>query len=152
MEQAIGRNMGAAQHRDNPAAREGASVIVLARDGVLMVERARAPFAGVWSFPGGRSEPGEAAEATARRELLEETGLTVGRLIRLGAFKPAPERTPLRLTVFAARAGAGRPQPGDDAVKAEFVPLSAVLERRTTPGAAGWIARALAALAEPPLP
>jgi ADP-ribose pyrophosphatase YjhB (NUDIX family) len=144
--------MGAAQHRDNAAATAGASVVVLTRDGVLMVERARAPFEGVWSFPGGRSERGEEAEATARRELLEETGLDVGRLIRLGTFKPAPDRTPLTLTVFAARAGEGAPQPGDDALKAEFVPLSAVLERRTTPGAAGWIARALAALADPPLP
>ncbi len=82
---------------------------------------------------------------------MEETGLRVGRLVRLGAFRPAPERSQLRLTVFAARAGEGAPTAGDDAPNAAFVPFAAVLERPLTPGAAGWIARALAALAMPPL-
>jgi len=31
--------------------------------------------AGQWALPGGRSEPGEDAVATARRELAEEVGL-----------------------------------------------------------------------------
>lgn len=116
-----------------------------------MVERARPPFEGLWSFPGGRAEPGEDAEATARRELLEEAGLTVGALARLGDFHPGPGSSPLRLTVFAARAGAGTPRAADDALHAEFVPYQAVLLRPRTAGAVGWIARALLALAEPPL-
>ena len=137
--------------RKPPAAACGSSVIVLRRDAVLMVERARPPFQGLWSFPGGRAEPGEDTEATARRELLEETGLTVGRLVRLGAFQPAPHVSPLLLTVFAARAGSGVPRAGDDALRAEFVPLERVLARPATAGAAGWIARGIAALADPPI-
>ena len=128
----------------------GASVIVLRRDAVLMVKRARPPFAGLWSFPGGRAEADESAEETARRELREETGLEVDRVVELGSFRPAPDRSPLTLTVFAARAGDGSPEAADDALSAEFVPLRAVLERRTTAGAAGWIARAIAAIAELP--
>lgn len=133
------------------AAISGASIIVMRRDAVLLVQRARPPFRGLWSFPGGRAEPGEDAERTARRELLEETGLEVGAVVRLGAFAPAPDVSPLRLTVFAARAAGGTPQACDDALQAEFVPLDRVLTRPLTAGAAGWIARALAALSEPPL-
>lgn len=133
------------------AALTGATVIVLRRDAVLMVERGRPPACGLWSFPGGRTEPGEDEEATARRELLEEAGLTVGRLTRLGKFRPAPDVSPIEIAVFAARADAGEPRAGDDALQAEFVPFCRVLARRLTPGAPGWIARALAALSEPPV-
>ena len=116
-----------------------------------MVERAHAPLQGLWSFPGGRSEAGEEPEATARRELLEEAGLTVGSVTRIGAFQPAPDRSPLWLTVFAARAMDGDPHAGDDALRAEFVPLAKVLTRPITPGAVGWITRAILALSQPPL-
>lgn len=129
----------------------GASVIVLRRDAVLMVERARAPSTGLWSFPAGRAEPGEEAEETARRELLEETGLMAGRLIPLGVFTPAGAPPGFLLTVFGARAAIGEPVAGDDAVNAEYVPFHAVLDRPLTAGAPGWIARALIALADPPL-
>ena len=149
--QAFGWDMVASTVSDKSlAAATGASVIVLGPGGVLMVERARPPLQGLWSFPGGRSEAGEDAEATARRELLEETGLGVGVLTRLGEFQPAPEK-PLRLTVFAARASVGSPRAGDDALRAEFVPLAEVLSRPLTPGAAGWITRAVLALSDPPL-
>ena len=136
---------------DTCGAASAASVVVLRRGAVLMVERARPPFAGLWSFPGGRAAPGEDAETTARRELLEETGLRVGRLVQLGAFQPSPDHPGLVLTVFAARGGADLPQAGDDAHQAEYLPLEAVLLRPRTAGAVGWIARALIALTEPPL-
>jgi len=116
-----------------------------------MVLRGRAPLARMWSFPGGRTEPDEDAGATARRELLEETGLTVGPLALLGSFVPAPDRSALRLTVFTARAGSGAPRAGDDAAEAAFVPLEKVLTLPLTPGAPGWIARAILALSRKPV-
>ena len=141
--------MPARENTRTPNVSEGASVIVLKHDAVLMVERARAPFRGLWSFPGGRADPGEDPEATARRELLEETGLEVGRVIRLGAFNPNPgDVPPFHLTVFAARMLDGSPQASDDALRAEFVPLPLILTRKTTAGAASWIARAIARLAD----
>lgn len=45
---------------------------------VLLGRRLRAPWAGRWSLPGGKLEPGEDALAAARRELREETGLALG--------------------------------------------------------------------------
>jgi ADP-ribose pyrophosphatase YjhB (NUDIX family) len=133
---------------DKDDATNSASVVVLRRDAVLMVERARPPMLGLWSFPGGKSEQGETPEQTARRELLEETGLRVGRLLRLGTASPTAE---ISLAVFAARAGEGLPRAADDVTSAEFVPFSRVLTRKTTAGAAGWIAKALTGLAEPTL-
>ena len=140
--------MAASTDFDNGTATNGASVVVLRRDAVLMVERAKPPLQGLWSFPGGKSEPGENAEQAARREVLEETGMRLGRLVRLGTAQPSPE---FRLAVFAARAGEGLPRAMDDAARAEFVAFSGVLTRRTTPGAAGWVARAISALGEPTL-
>lgn len=42
---------------------------------VLMLKRAKPPFFGMWSLPGGHVEPGEAIKATLEREVLKETGL-----------------------------------------------------------------------------
>jgi ADP-ribose pyrophosphatase YjhB (NUDIX family) len=134
-----------------PIATQGASVVILRRDAVLLVERARPPSEGLWSFPAGRREPGEDAETNARRELYEETRLIAGPLIELGVFRPPVAPPDFRLTVFAGRAGEGTPVAGDDAVSAEFVPLHLVLERPLTDNAPGWIARALLALSDPPL-
>ncbi len=54
-----------------------ASVALVDRDRVLLIQRARAPYFGMWSLPGGRLEAGETAEQAAEREILEEVGLRV---------------------------------------------------------------------------
>jgi 8-oxo-dGTP diphosphatase len=53
---------------------------------VLVIRRAREPFAGSWAFPGGFVEQGEDAQRAAARELEEETGLTGVALEQIGAF------------------------------------------------------------------
>lgn len=58
----------------------GIGVCLLRPGGVLLVRRGKPPNIGAWSLPGGAQELGETAEAAARRELLEETGLAVGAL------------------------------------------------------------------------
>ncbi len=68
----------------------GAGVVVrrMTADGprVLLIKRAHPPKAGYWAIPGGKHELGETSREAARRELEEETGLTVGPLELVDIF------------------------------------------------------------------
>jgi 8-oxo-dGTP diphosphatase len=55
----------------------GATCYLLRDDRVLLIERARDPYAGYWSAPGGKCEHGESPVDTVIREMHEETGLTI---------------------------------------------------------------------------
>lgn len=53
----------------------------IVRDGrILLMRRLRPPEAGTFSVPGGKIDFGEPTEAALRREVLEETGMTIGAL------------------------------------------------------------------------
>ena len=58
----------------------GIGVVVLRGEEVLLIRRGRPPAQGEWALPGGAQKLGETAEQAARRELAEETGLSVGAL------------------------------------------------------------------------
>jgi ADP-ribose pyrophosphatase YjhB (NUDIX family) len=61
----------------SPLITVGAGVIVLREEAVLLQKRCES---GAWALPGGAKELGESLEDTARRELLEETGLVARKL------------------------------------------------------------------------
>ena len=105
----------------------GIGIAVLRPGAVLLVRRGRPPSLGAWSLPGGAQELGETAEQAARRELLEETGLTVGEL-RLAAHADSIHRDPdgrvryhYTILDFAALWGAGEPAPGGDVTALAWV-------------------------------
>jgi len=95
---------------------------------VLLVRRAHDPFRGCWALPGGFVDMDEDLPDAARRELAEETGVSVGRIEQLGAFG-RPGRDPRGRTVSvvylasAARRSA-RPRAGDDAAEVRWFSLS----------------------------
>lgn len=88
-----------------------AAIVAVRRRGKWLVQRRPATglLGGLWELPGGRIEPGETAEAAARRELREETGLTVvGPLRDLGVVAHAYSHFRVRLHVFRSDRVNGR--------------------------------------------
>lgn len=65
----------------------GVGAIILRNSEVLVVRRGRPPRQGEWSVPGGAVKLGETLEEACRREILEETGLSVEILSRCAVLE-----------------------------------------------------------------
>ena len=107
----------------------GIGVVVLRDNAVLLVRRGKPPNAGMWSLPGGAQEVGETAEQAARRELLEEAGITAGPL-HLAANVDSIDRDDAgrvryhyTIIDFAARWERGEARPGSDVTDAVWADL-----------------------------
>ena len=100
----------------------GVGVVVWRGDRVLLIRRGRPPRTGQWSLPGGGQELGETVAQTARREVLEETGLALATLelltvVDLIELEPGSARVRFHYTLidFTAEAADGEAEPGGDA-------------------------------------
>jgi 8-oxo-dGTP diphosphatase len=94
---------------------------------VLLIERKRPPFEGMWALPGGFLEMNETLEETALRELQEETGITGIELKQFHTFSKV-NRDPRHRTITTVYIGyahekTATPKAGDDAAKAEWFAL-----------------------------
>ena len=115
--------------------RSAAGMLVVKADQVLLLERAHAPRVGYLDVPGGFMEAGETLEGGARRELKEETGLTLGRVDTLGFywdtyFIKGFGRFPVMNFYFVGRWRRGEPVAADDAASAAWVPLGSLSRLR----------------------
>ncbi len=101
-------------------------VIVERGDGrVLLVRRSNEPLG--WALPGGFIDYGESAEAAARREVREETGVSVLLTDLLGVYS-RPDRDPRHHTLTVVYIGRSR-EPvaaGDDAAEVREFALDAL--------------------------
>lgn len=97
---------------------------------VLLIQRKSEPFAASWALPGGFVEPDERLADAARRELLEETGVTACELEQLYTAGD-PGRDPRGWTVSVVylaqvEPGAAKPVAADDASAVGWFPLDAL--------------------------
>lgn len=110
----------------------GIGLVVLKDDSVLLVRRGKPPNMGSWTLPGGAQEVGETAEQAARRELLEETGITAGPLHFAAHVdnirRDAAGRVQFHYTIldFAARWLDGEPVAGSDVSEAVWARLDSL--------------------------
>lgn len=65
----------------------GALGVVLGDEGILLIRRGTEPYRGYWCIPGGVREEDEPLDETARREVLEETGVEVSVVKELGRVR-----------------------------------------------------------------
>ena len=114
--------MAGAYCYDYPRPAMTADIAVLRLDEVpeiLLILRLDPPFKDLWALPGGFMEMEETLEETARRELMEETGIRAGELIRFDTYdKPDRDprgRTITQVFVMIWKTDMGIPKAGSDA-------------------------------------
>jgi 8-oxo-dGTP diphosphatase len=125
----------------------GTSAAVFRDDRVLLIQRAKGAFKGLWSLPGGHIEPGESAKAAAVREVREETGVDadIRGIVDLHEVilreRDGAVRTPYLIAVHWGLWRAGEPVAGSDAAAARFVRIDDIETYPLTEGAADLIRR-----------
>ena len=95
---------------------------------ILLLRRAVEPGLGAWDLPAGYLEPGESFESAAKRETLEEAGITV-QLIALAGVYHSPAANAVTV-VYRARASDVAPTVRIDFESSDhaWVPRSAIGE------------------------
>lgn len=116
--------------------RTACGLLVVRDDRLLLLERAHPPRIGCLDVPGGFLEAGESFEANARRELREETGLSLGRVDLLGQywdtyFIKGFGRFPVLNVYFIGHWRRGEPRASDDAASAAWVPMTRLARLRS---------------------
>jgi|TARA_B100001971_G_C18050020_1_gene462314 ADP-ribose pyrophosphatase YjhB (NUDIX family) len=110
----------------------GIGVVVMGLQGVLLVKRGKPPREGEWSLPGGAQKLGETVFEAARREVMEETGLSIGILglvdvvdsiRRDDAGKVQYHYTLVDILGRIPPNSETEPSPGSDADEAAWIPL-----------------------------
>ena len=126
---------------------------VIVRDGqFLIVRRAHPPVEGLFTLPGGRVEAGETLVQAIRREVREETGLTIEPQALAGyrdvITRGDGDRVERHFVVlaFAARWVAGEPRPNEEISEIRWIRPSELAALPATEGLAEIVAAAFGIL------
>jgi 8-oxo-dGTP diphosphatase len=99
-------------------------VVIDSSEKLLLVKRSVEPKRGHWCLPGGFIELGEYPDASALRELKEETGLSgeIDRLLGVSS-NPSMHYDTILMIGYLVKAFTGCVFPGDDASEADWFNL-----------------------------
>ena len=99
---------------------------------VLLIKRAYEPFKKHWAFPGGFVDSDETTLQAAKRELIEETGITVEELKQLQTFSDIgrdPRGKTVSVVYYAFVSSENiSVKAGDDATEAEWFDINKLPE------------------------
>ena len=127
-----------------------ASAVILHGTDVLLMQRSKGAFIGLWSLPGGHIETGETARDAALREVREETLVDAEILGLIDVHDVVARATDghvlshYLLAVFHGRWLAGEPAAASDSRASRFFPLHVIDTLPMTEGAQTFIRRAIA--------
>ena len=87
--------------------------VITDEQGNILIDRRKQEglLGGLWEFPGGKIEPGEAVEDCVRREIKEELGIEIEVQDRLITIDHAYTHFKVTLNVFNCKHLSGEPQP-----------------------------------------
>ncbi|SDJ33144.1 acetyl-CoA carboxylase carboxyl transferase subunit beta [Frankineae bacterium MT45] len=116
--------------------RAAGGVLLDGRRRLLVIERAREPWAGTWSIPGGKCDHDETSDATCRREVAEETGLAVTILRRLGTVEDRIDDGSVVYEIddYLCDVVGGSLRAADDAAQARWVTRAELEQLPLVPG------------------
>lgn len=132
-----------------PAPVVGVGGVVVRGQRALLIRRGHEPRKGEWSIPGGVVELGEPLHAAVRRELEEETSLTVevGPLVEVfdRIHRDSAGRVRFHFVIFdyVCRAADGDAAPGSDADEVAWVTAEELAAYGVNPHAAAVVRKAL---------
>ncbi len=129
----------------------GVGGLIFENDSILLVRRGKPPLEGQWSLPGGVVEAGETLEEALRREILEETGLTLAGVRQFEIFERIMRDREGRpeyhyvLIDFLSVPASGTACAADDAAACRWVPERELGRYHLTEGTLAVIQRAFQA-------